>query len=280
MQKIMKRLITFGDSFANYVWPMWPELLAQDYDETLNYGRSGCGNSYIFNSFMTHHLTKGFSHTDTVIIEWTEPTRVDFIKDGDWVTEGNKTVESLMINDLDYFLSDQTVVLNQLTMMVSVIQFLANSGCNWYFMFLNEASMPHRVSADFILHQTIINRYDAALKFINEFNDHIIDNVSMSEFFGMSDMPIQTCKTYFEDGQLLEFKDSHPTPAYTLKFIEQILSKKLKIENIEVIKKFAEGCQQEIEIRKDNGVINQMTLAKFIKNYIDLNNYKQPIYQL
>jgi hypothetical protein len=274
MQKIMKRLITFGDSFANYAWPMWPQLLAQDYDTTINYGRSGCGNSYIFNSFMTHYLTMGLEHDDTVIIEWSEPTRIDFVKETDWVTEGGKTIQVLAEQGLDYFLSDETVVLHQLTMMTAVIQFLSASGCNWHFMFLNDASMPSRACADFVLGRDLLTRYDAALKFLHEFKDHMIDDVSMISYFESINMPIEDCCAYFDNGNMLEFKDSHPTPLYTLRFLEEVLGKKLKIENINAVRNFATEIQNVIESRKEKGVINQSTIGLAISKCQTLNNYK------
>ena len=53
----MKRLFALGCSFTHYCWPMWPELLAQEYDETYNLGMPGGGNQIIFYKLMSlQHL--------------------------------------------------------------------------------------------------------------------------------------------------------------------------------------------------------------------------------
>lgn len=275
----MRKLITFGDSFANYAWPMWPDLLAQDFDTTENYGRSGCGNSYIFNSFVTHLLRKGFDQNDTVIIQWTEPTRLDYIKEGDWVTEGSRSAEIMVENELGHYISDETVVLQQLSMMATLTQFLASSGCNWYFLFLNSPSIPFGACADFRLSQSLIKRYDTALGFLHEFKDRMITDISMSEYFDQIGMPILDCTAYLDD-KLVSFKDSHPTPAYTLKFLEEVLFKKLKINNVDAVRKFALAAEQEIISQKEKNYINQNKISKFFDTYIESNNYKKAHYCL
>jgi hypothetical protein len=47
---VMSRLFTFGCSFTNYRWSTWADCLAPEFDYFENWGQSGGGNHYIFNS--------------------------------------------------------------------------------------------------------------------------------------------------------------------------------------------------------------------------------------
>lgn len=85
----MRRLFAFGCSFTNYRWSTWVDALAPEFDHTENWGQSGGGNHYIFNSVMEADQRHGFTAGDTVIVCWTTPTREDRYIDGRWHTLGN-----------------------------------------------------------------------------------------------------------------------------------------------------------------------------------------------
>lgn len=270
----MKKLIAFGDSFAQYVWPMWPDLLAQNFDVAENYGRAGCSNSYIFNSFMTHLLTTGFNQNDTVVIEWTEPARLDYIKHGRWVTEGSKSIEHMIKQGLGHYFSNETLILQHLSMITAVTRFLAESRCEWYFIFLNQPSIPFNACIDFQSTNALTKRYNNLIRFLYKFKDHIIDEVSMTDFFSSKEMALNKCAT-LDNGKLKFFKDGHPTPRYTLQFLEEVLGKRMKIDNIDAVRKFSHAAQFEIESQKEKNKINLIKTSKFFDSYAELNNYKR-----
>lgn len=85
----MKRLFTFGCSFTNYRWSTWADCLAPEFDYFENWGQSGGGNEYIFNSVMEADQRSNFGPDDTVIVCWTTATREDRYVDGRWHTLGN-----------------------------------------------------------------------------------------------------------------------------------------------------------------------------------------------
>ena len=84
----MKRLFTFGCSFTNYRWSTWADCLAPEFDYFENWGQSGAGNHYIFNSIIEADLRNKFKDGDTIIVCWTDVMREDrYIKK--WQTLGN-----------------------------------------------------------------------------------------------------------------------------------------------------------------------------------------------
>lgn len=274
MQETMKNLITFGDSFAKYAWPMWPELLSQAYDRTLNYGRAGCGNFYIFNSFMQHYIKHGFGHTDTVIIQWTEPKRHDYITH-EWVCEGIRSAELIYEHDLPDIISDETVKLKQLTYMTTVASLLAPTGCKWIFLFLNEQSIVHNDATNFNLLPPIRDRYTTLTSFLNEFKDNIVDSESMDDYFVKIKSPIMECSTVI-DGKSVTFMDSHPTPRYTFEYLENFVIPKLDLVDTELsqLSKFAIHVATDLDSLAPNHKYNQTKVGTYFEKFIELNNYK------
>lgn len=85
----MSRLFAFGCSFTNYRWSTWADCLAPEFDFFENWGQSGGGNHFIFNSVMECDQRCKFNASDTVIVCWTTVTREDRYIDGRWHTLGN-----------------------------------------------------------------------------------------------------------------------------------------------------------------------------------------------
>ena len=69
------RLFTFGCSFTKYIWPTWADILGREYKEFYNYGMSGGGNLFIFDSLIEAIAKHNINKDDTVIIIWTNVTR-------------------------------------------------------------------------------------------------------------------------------------------------------------------------------------------------------------
>ena len=85
----MSRLFTFGCSFTNYRWSTWADCLAPEFDEFQNWGQSGGGNHYIFNSVMEADQRHHFDSNDTVVVCWSTFLRDDRYVDKRWHTLGN-----------------------------------------------------------------------------------------------------------------------------------------------------------------------------------------------
>jgi hypothetical protein len=84
----MSRLFTFGCSFTNYRWSTWADCLAPEFDEFQNWGQSGGGNHYIFNSVMEADQRHHFDSNDTVVVCWSTFLRDDRYAQGRWHTIG------------------------------------------------------------------------------------------------------------------------------------------------------------------------------------------------
>jgi len=85
----MTRLFAFGCSFTNYRWSTWADCLAPEFDHFENWGQSGGGNEYIFNSVMEADQRSKFVPGDTIIVCWSTATREDRYVNGRWHTLGN-----------------------------------------------------------------------------------------------------------------------------------------------------------------------------------------------
>ena len=98
----INRIFTFGCSFTDYAWGTWANILGYEFPDAkfYNFGKSGAGNHYIFNTLMQADSSYKFTHEDLVIVQWTNISREDrfldtepeqdpnFIAGGQWITPG------------------------------------------------------------------------------------------------------------------------------------------------------------------------------------------------
>lgn len=84
------KVMAFGCSFTNYIYPTYADILDLD-----NRGVSGSGNERIFYNVM-HEIKKGnLSKHDTPVIQWTSPYRFDYLTANGWtVPDGNITLST------------------------------------------------------------------------------------------------------------------------------------------------------------------------------------------
>ena len=97
-----KRLFAFGCSYTRFEWLTWVDFLSPYFYETHNFGISGAGNTYIFNTFANLAANDAFRPKDTIIIEWSSLLRENkiFAKDGGYKLGGY--VYSNVHYDTDY----------------------------------------------------------------------------------------------------------------------------------------------------------------------------------
>jgi len=87
--KKYKRFFAFGCSMTGYNWPTWADIIATEFEESYNYGKSGAGNLFISNAIVEANKIHKFNENDLVIMMWTSVSREDRYKDGYWHTPGN-----------------------------------------------------------------------------------------------------------------------------------------------------------------------------------------------
>lgn len=279
----MKRLFAFGDSYTEYQWPMWPQILAQNFDITYSSGRSGAGNFYIFQKALQSLNKNNISSDDTFIIQWSTPTRVDAIGlyDMEWVSNGDKSAEIFRTPELELYNSDQLAVIKQLTYMVSLSNILDKIGCNWYYIFLNKFSM---VNADDYLTEFNIDfgfndvrkSYDI-LK--NSLRKNRLVSTCMVEYMS-NNFSEKLWKYIFSNEELgIEFSDTHPSPLQTLSWIENVLVPRIPDLNKNLMKKYATHTENFLDSVTVDGKYHPIKLHTEWVNFKNTHSYKNVIYE-
>jgi hypothetical protein len=125
------RLFTFGCSFTKYHWPTWADLLLTQ-TEGENWGQSGGGNRFIFESLIECNLKNNITNDDTVIIMWTSFFREDRYING-WAGFGNVYNAKPFYDDhfLKKYWNDKGSILNNLNFICAAIKILRSIGCKW-----------------------------------------------------------------------------------------------------------------------------------------------------
>lgn len=269
---MQSNLYTFGCSLAKYTWPMWPDILAQCFDKTENYGNPGCGNFYIFHQAIYCFSAKNISKDDTVIIQWTEPNRLDYIKTLDWENEGSNSVHLLAKSKLDFMVNDETSSIKTLTYMYILIEILKKIGCKWYFIFMSPESMVHKEKlSNLNLSSNVKHRYNHFQEYINLHKESIIDKKSMTEFFKEINMPINK-SAWKVHNKLMIHEDDHPIPKFMFRYINEVLNPVLKLD-IKSSEIFVNTCS---ELFVERRVINTEEILKKLKRMYSMNNFKIP----
>jgi hypothetical protein len=268
-------LYTFGCSFAQYSWPMWPDILSQNYNVTKNYASPGCGNFYIFHKATDLLISNKVKNTDTVIIQWTEPNRTDYIDEHDgWAGPGSLTAELLTKAKLDFIISDKTSIIKTLIYMINIINLLETIGCKWYFMYMTPESIVHSFkNSQLFIDTNLYETYTTMVKKLLPYKHCYVDTVSMTDFYHDKRMPLKHC-FHFVKNKLHSNQDDHPLPNYTLMYIKEIAS--LIIPDLNIIK--MEEYVNEIMTTFDFSTqINLSSLEKKLSNNKKLINFKKSI---
>lgn len=131
------RLFTFGCSFTQYVWPTWADILGREFDQFENWGSSAAGNQFIFNSLIECNLRNKLQKTDTVIIMWSNVTRLDRYYEYHWHLSGNlmhsvrgNSDEHVRFQDINDF---RGFLIRDLAVIEAAIRLLDSIGCKYQF---------------------------------------------------------------------------------------------------------------------------------------------------
>lgn len=131
----MKRLFAFGCSFTNYRWSTWADCLAPEFDYFENWGQSGAGNEFVFNSIMECDQRNKFTADDTVIVCWTTVTREDRYVQGRWHTLGNMFTCPIYNKDyLSTHIDEHGLLIKTLAYIKAVKTLLESRNTRWRFL--------------------------------------------------------------------------------------------------------------------------------------------------
>jgi len=211
----MTRLFTFGCSFTNYRWSTWADCLAPEFDYFENWGQSGAGNHYIFNSVMECDQRNKFGIGDTVVVCWTGIHRDDWYVQGKWQTLGNMHTCSIYNPEyLKTHVDDRGYLIRDFAFIKGVKTLLENRpGLTWKFISMNEiASMPFP-DDNTSEHRDVMRLYEDVFR-------------SMGPSYQ---------KTLFDNGWPNHNGDPHPSPEEHLQFVDAVLPGWVTKESTRVI---------------------------------------------
>lgn len=140
MNKLIKhrptRIFAFGCSFTNYSWPTWANIIAFDLDIPLyNYGMSGAGNQYIFNSIMQADNYYNFNQDDLIMVCWTNISREDRFIQGHWQLHGNIYSQSYYDKDfVKKYVNESNGALRDFAAIKAAYEFIKFKNCQFHFL--------------------------------------------------------------------------------------------------------------------------------------------------
>lgn len=202
----MKRLFTFGCSFTNYRWSTWADCLAPEFDYFENWGQSGAGNQYIFNSVMEADQRHCFGPNDTIIVCWTNIMRDDRYIKNRWVTLGNITSTPIYTKE---FIADSVdtrgYLIRDLAFIKTIWKFLDSKQLGaWKFLSMNPIDMEDIWASDSLPDKDVVDLYQ-----------NVIDTILPSFL-----------EVLRPKGWYISVKpgdDDHPTPVEHLAYLDTVL---------------------------------------------------------
>jgi hypothetical protein len=199
----MKRLFTFGCSFTNYRWSTWADCLAPEFDYFENWGQSGGGNHYIFNSVMEADQRHNFGKNDTVIVCWTTHMRDDRYVNNRWHTIGG--IFSTPIYNTEYLkthVDERGYLLRDLAFIKGVKTLLeARPDITWKFLSMAELMSRPLPNDNTSLYRDVMRLYS-----------DVLDTIAVGYD-----------KTVFLNNWPKPGDDPHPSPAEHLTYIDTVL---------------------------------------------------------
>ena len=199
----MRRLFTFGCSFTNYRWSTWADALAPEFDYCENWGQSGAGNHFIFNSVMECDQRHRFGPYDTVIVCWSNVMREDRYTDR-WQTLGNIT--SCPIYNPEYVrqaVTERGSLIRDLAMIKATTAFLKTKRRPFKWRYLSMCPIMHA--------EQFQDCADPANQDIKELYGDVIQSILPSYR-----------ETVFKHGWKTG-DDPHPTPLEHLAYLDTVL---------------------------------------------------------
>jgi len=128
------RLFVFGCSFTKFHWPTYADILAKDHKKFYNWGRSGAGNFFIFNSIVECNKRNTITADDTVYVMWSSIAREDRFVKNKWLLSGSIYSQHIYDQEFVTKFSDPTgYLLRDLSLISAAKALLDNIGCKYYF---------------------------------------------------------------------------------------------------------------------------------------------------
>jgi hypothetical protein len=184
------RLFTFGCSFTNFRWPTWADILARQFENYENWGRSGAGNFFIFNSVVEAVKRRNINKDDTVIVMWSSIAREDRYVKNHWLLSGSIYTQTIYDENFVGKFADPTgYLLRDLSYIYATRSILESTGCKWIFLSIVPLSCYEDcVVSWFSIDKRILNLYNEEITNIRPsvyevvFNNNWLSRVGYRNF--------------------------------------------------------------------------------------------------
>lgn len=244
INKKPKRIFTFGCSFTNYQWAMWPEIVALQLDVNLyNFGRSGAGNMYIAHVVAQADAYYNFNEDDLVMICWSNWLRYDRVEDDTWQTYGNLWADPELARRIG--INEHGTYNRDIGLIYTTQKLVKSKNCQYHFFgmsnFLKEES-PYPNKDVF---GTLQNLFKEEL---NEWKGTFEDNLTVPRY------------NYSKKAFNGEFTDGHPYPVESLQVLRSMFDhkwtidsqvKQIEIDMIEFFKRQITIVKTNKKLKKD-----------------------------
>ena len=235
------RLFTFGCSFTGFKYPTWAEVLGFDLDaEFYNYGKSGAGNSYMFNMLMQADSYFHFGPQDLIVICWTNFAREDRFRQGAWHTPGNIYTQKTYSKDWVRDWADvQGFVLRDMASIKAAYELLLSRGCQFHFLsMLNLFENVDQWNAT--------SDEQMGLAQIQTHYQHYVDQIQPSFYQILWNNNIQD---KFEQEQSIhpKLRNGHPTPAEHLAYLQAVFDHEFRNDTLHVINQAEDDYQKIVK---------------------------------
>jgi len=202
----MSRLFTFGCSFTMYNWPTWADILGKEFEFVENWGHSGGGNQFIFNSVVECSLRHKFTPGDTIIIMWTNISREDKYVNNKWLFSGNMYTTNLYSREYKEKYTDlKGFLIRDLAFIHSTKKYLEFLNVKHIFLSMVPITNWDQYNATEIKHvERICDLYKDTLSFIRKSVFEVIYRFNW-------------------DSKERVFRDFHPTPELHLQYLQTIV---------------------------------------------------------
>jgi hypothetical protein len=231
--KKYKRFFAFGCSFTNYKWATWADIVGHDIEFYENWGKSGAGNHFIFNSFIEADARYNFNKDDLVIIFWSTKEREDRYHNGEWLSDTNVTQEKTYGKDWvkKFSLDFRSFLIRDMACIKAVQTILKNKDCDWANFMWNDIFNGSALREEFNNTKDktqLLNMWREQTQEVFKGNDvsKIFDDRDVIKLYQDVFVNIDAVYKCFEveciKDRVVPDNDGHPTPLEALKFLDWV----------------------------------------------------------
>ena len=265
------RLFAFGCSFTNFAWPAWPEILAYDLGIPLyNFGASGGGNQFIFNTFIQAKTLYNFTENDLVIVCWTNVCREDRWINKKWLLPGNIfTQQKYSAEFVEKYIDPTGCAVRDFAYIAAVDSILSSNNID--FTFLSMLNLSKFI--DQFSHEEYSTNSQFG-KLISLYKPHL-DKIKDSFYTVLWNDDIWYKMRQVEENIHPHFKDYHPTPLEHMQYLEKTLHHEFKQTTIDKVNKMEHLLKEIIVDSFTNNLdVYKEIQEKFMKIRWQLELYK------